>query len=288
MTQYLRPSTIEQAVQLLSARDDLVVLAGGTDVYPARTARAAWGAFDRRAILDVSKLSELRGIEDRGDHWWIGALTTWSDIARALLPPVFDALKSAAREIGGVQIQNRGTIGGNLCTASPAADSIPCLLTLDAEVELAGAEQTIVPLSQFLRGYRKTVLGESRGLLTGVHIPKQSGVSVFRKLGTRRYLVISIAVIAGVVDLDADGRVRTARVAIGACSVTAQRLTSLEDALRGNRLDPTLVESHHFSNLEPIDDVRASAAYRRHAAMQLTRDAVAELASRTKLGGAHA
>lgn len=276
MSDYFRPAILPDALALLSRRDDLIVLAGGTDLYPERTSRAAWGNPVRQNIVDISAIDELRGIVDRGDYWWIGALVTWSDIIRADLPPIFDGLKSAAREIGGLQIQNRGTIAGNICTASPAGDSIPCLLALDAQIELASAALRCVDAAVFFTGYRKTALASGE-LVTGVRIPKQRGRSSFRKLGTRRYLVISIVMVSVVIDIDDRGCVRSARIAVGACSATAQRLPTLETALVGNPLSADHVSPQHFAHLSPIDDLRASANYRRHAACQLTRDTIADL-----------
>ena len=277
MSAYYRPASVEHAVALLNTHDDLIVLAGGTDIYPARTARAAWGQRNTANVLDISRLDALRGVEDRGDHWWIGALTTWTDLIHAPLPPVFAALTTAARAIGGVQIQNRGTIVGNCCTASPAGDGIPCLLTLDAEFEVTGRAAFRIPAAQFFTGYRKTALDRC-GLMTGIRIPKQAGHSAFHKLGARAYLVISIAMVAGVVQTDGHGRVTSVRFAVGACAATAQRLPALEDALLGQHLDPAIAMADHFGHLTPIDDIRASAAYRRHAALQVTRDVIATLA----------
>ena len=130
---YLRPGTIEEAVFQLSA-GHYTVVAGCTDYYcqPKRQPL-------EDAILDITGISEARGIVDADGDFRLGALTTWSEIAGAELPPQFDALKEAARQIGGVQIQNTGTIGGNLCNASPAADGVPPLLALDAHVELRSA-----------------------------------------------------------------------------------------------------------------------------------------------------
>ncbi len=278
MNDCFRPASLPAAMALLRTNPALTILAGGTDIYPARTARAAWGEIDCRRYLDISALSELRGIEDRGDHWWIGALTTWTDIARAGLPPVFDALKSAARDIGGIQIQNRGTIGGNCCTASPAGDCIPCLLALDAEFELASSSSRRLPASAFFTDYRTTALTPGE-IVASIRIPKQQGRSAFRKLGARRYLVISIAMVAGIVDCDERGRVLSAKFAVGACSATAQRLLALEAALVGNPLDPAIATPAHVAHLTPLDDIRASAAYRRAAALQMTRDLIADLAA---------
>ena len=262
------------------------MLAGGTDIYPARTARAAWGARDTRGIVDISGIAALRGIEDRGDHWWIGATTTWSEFIKADLPPVFDGLKAAAREIGGAQIQNRGTIGGNICTASPAGDSIPCLMALDAEIDVCGGVEFRVPVASFFHAYRKTALVDGE-IVTGVRVPKQSGRSVFLKLGARRYLVISIAMVAAAVDLDARGQVISAKVAVGACSEVAQRLPTLEVAMVGKPLLPDIVTAAHFAALTPIEDIRASSGYRRHAAATLVRDAISALATLPLREAAH-
>lgn len=287
MSEYYRPGNLAEALAILHANPhDISVLAGGTDIYPARTARAAWGVVDSRSFLDVSRLPELRGVEDRGDHWWIGGATTWTDIARAPLPPLFDGLKAAARDIGGIQIQNRGTIAGNCCTASPAGDSIPCLLALDAEFELASKVPRRIAARTFFTGYRKTALAPGE-IVAGIRIPKQRGCSGFRKLGARRYLVISIAMVAGTVDCDDAGQVRSAKLAVGACSATAQRLPTLEAALIGHKLDPAVATQAHVAHLSPLDDIRASAAYRRAAALQLMRDLIADLAAPSAHERAH-
>src|SRR3979409_200143 len=128
------------------------VLSGGTDFYPALGDRIA-----QEPVMDISGLRELRGISTESNYIRVGGLTTWSDIIRAPLPRCFDALKSAAREVGSVQIQNRGTVAGNLCNASTAADGVPPLLALDAEVELASATGSRrMPLGEFIVGNRKT------------------------------------------------------------------------------------------------------------------------------------
>ncbi len=284
MSAYHRPETLRGALDFLCASlDPTVVLAGGTDFYPARTAHLVQTARAPERVLDISAIAELRGIEDRGGHWWIGATTTWSDILSADLPPLFDALKSAAHAIGGIQIQNRGTIGGNICTASPAGDSIPCLLALDAEVDCVDATAFRVPISGFHTGYRTTALDGK--IVTGVRIPKRDGRSVFRKLGSREYLVISIAMVAGVFHCDAQGYITNARIAVGACSPTAKRLSALEREMLGKPLNPSIVRIEHLSELQPIDDVRASSSYRRAAALQLVKDVIAEAAEDQGAGG---
>jgi N-methylhydantoinase B len=228
-------------------------------------------------VLDISGIAELRGIREDADYWHIGALTTWREIIAADLPPLFDGLKAAARDIGGVQVQARATIAGNIVTASPAGDSIPCLLALDADVACVGGVEFHVPLANFITGYRKTILdGE---LVTGIRVPKARGRGHFLKLGSRRYLVISIAMVAGTFDTGGDGRLRSARIAVGACSAVAQRLPALEAELVGRPLDPACVEARHLAHLASIDDVRASGDYRRAAALTLVRDLVADAAA---------
>ncbi|NKC33179.1 FAD binding domain-containing protein [Falsiroseomonas selenitidurans] len=277
MSAYHRPASLDQALAI-RAGADVAVLAGGTDIIPARTARAAWGDPPRQDVLDISAIPGLNRVETTETGWRIGCLVTWSGLLRAGLPPLFDGLCQAAREVGGAQVQNRGTLAGNLVTASPAGDGIPNLLALAAKVELASAEgRRILPLAHFLTGYRATALRRDE-LLVAVQVPRLDGAQGgFRKLGARRYLVISIAMAAGVVALDGQGRIRTARLALGACSAVAQRLPALEAALRGVTLAEAaqVPQAAHLDGLAPIDDIRASAAYRRDAALVLLRDLLA-------------
>ena len=251
------------------------MLAGGTDFYPALGARPVG-----ENVLDISRLVGLRGLSETADHIFIGARTTWTDIIGATLPPAFDALRQAARDVGSIQIQNRATVAGNLCNASPAADGVPALMVLDAEVELRSRSGTRwLTLDAFLLGNRVTAL-KTNELLTGIRVPKRSatGTSSFYKLGARRYLVISIAMAAARLVIDDAGNIADAAVCVGACSAVARRLGALEAALRGGRADgslPGLVRPEHLAPLAPIDDVRGSAAYRRDAALEIVRRAIA-------------
>jgi CO/xanthine dehydrogenase FAD-binding subunit len=229
--------------------------------------------------VDISGVSELRGIDINDKEIRIGGLTTWTEVLRAPLPRCFDALKAAAREVGSSQIQNRGTIAGNLCNASPAADGVPPLLALDAEVELASqSELRRLPLAQFLVGNRKTQRREDE-VLSAVIVPRglDHARSAFLKLGSRRYLVISIVMVAAIVDSDEEGWVKQARVAVGSCSAVAQRLIKLERYLvsvKAERGFTDQISSEHLSVLSPIDDVRATADYRRDAALSLVKRAL--------------
>jgi CO/xanthine dehydrogenase FAD-binding subunit len=245
------------------------VLAGGTDFFPSLADRPVTGT-----IVDISALRELKGVIREPDYIRIGGLTTWSEIANTPLPRCFDGLKAAAREIGGIQIQNRGTVAGNLCNASPAADSVPPLLTLDAEVELVSRDGTRrMPLAEFIIGNRKT-LRRPGEILSQILVPRtvEDAASTFVKLGARRYLVISIVMVAVVIQRDATDHIREARVSVGSCSVVARRLKELEIALIGAPSAVglgSLAAAAHLKMLSPIGDVRATAAYRRDAALRL-------------------
>jgi CO/xanthine dehydrogenase FAD-binding subunit len=271
----LRPKSLDEATAFLT-QERAVVMAGGTDLYPSWVDRP-----QPERILDVTAISGLRGIAREADRWRIGGAATWTDIARAGLPPAFAALQAAAREVGSIQIQNRATIAGNLCNASPAADSVPPLLALDASVELASASGTrTLPLADFIKGNRRTEKRPDE-LLTAILVPAHAddARSVFVKLGARRYLVISIVMVAANILRDAAGRIAHARVAVGSASAVATRLADLEAALTSappHTPAASLVSEAHLAPLAPIDDVRASAAYRRDAALTLIRRALSE------------
>lgn len=270
---YFRPRTLSEAVDVLGTHGGQI-LSGGTDFFPALGDRQVVGP-----VIDVSGLSEIKGIAITSDHVRIGGLTTWSEVVTTPLPRCFDALKSAAREIGGIQIQNRGTVAGNLCNASPAADGVPPLLALDAEIELhssAGARR--LPLADFIVGNRRT-LRRPDEILTSVIVPRRldDAKSAFLKLGARSYLVISIVMVAAVVKTDDSAHVEEARIAVGSCSATAQRLFALERALVGAPARTGLgatASPQHLSPLSPIDDVRATASYRSDAALTLIQRAL--------------
>lgn len=276
MPRYVRPTRLDEALQFL-ARGGGAILAGGTDFYPARLSSPFGGN-----VLDITAIASLRGIDEGRNGWRIGAATTWTDVMEASLPAYFDALRLAAREVGGVQIQNAGTVAGNLCNASPAADGVPALLSLEASVEMRGPDGTrSLPLGDFIVGPRRTALRGGE-LVTAVSVPRPQhpAASTFLKLGARKYLLISIAMVAAAVETRR-GIIEAARVAVGACSPVAQRLPALEYALAGKKLDAAvgdIVLPEHLAALSPIDDVRADARYRRDAALELVRRALRELA----------
>ncbi|WMS44039.1 FAD binding domain-containing protein [Acuticoccus sp. MNP-M23] len=265
---YHCPRTVDEALAALCVADARI-LAGGTDFYAALGDRPL-----NFPVVDITRIDGLRAITPHEGGWRLGAATTWTDIVRAPLPPAFDGLKAAAREVGAVQIQNTGTIAGNLCNASPAADGVPALLALGASIEVAGSGGLRTePLSAFLTGVRQTSLAPGE-MVTAILIPPHGAAArgAFVKLGARRYLVISIAMAAAVLETE-NGHISAARVAVGACSAVAARLPALEAALAGTLVAdaPCAVAADHFADLAPIGDVRASAPFRMEAALELVR-----------------
>lgn len=281
---YHRPQSIDAALDLLreGAAD---ILAGGTDLYPRQAAAEAWMRPEPpRPVIDITALPGLDAIEQQPGGIRIGARVTWAGLRDAAhLPAAFDGLRAAARQVGGAQVQNRATVLGNLCNASPAADGAPPLHVLGASVELASAARGMrrLPLEAFLLGNRRTARAPDE-LATAILVPAPSGGARggFLKLGARSHLVISIAMAAGVIEV-AEGRVSSARLAIGACAAVAQRLPEAEAAIRGRPADPATLAAAilpgHLGPLAPIDDMRATADYRREAALVLLRRLVAGL-----------
>ncbi|MFD2737998.1 FAD binding domain-containing protein [Sulfitobacter aestuarii] len=275
---YVVATDLQQALNALAA-DPVSLIAGGTDWFPAQGHRPFKGR-----LLDLTRVAALRGITRQDNCWRFGATTTWSDVIRADLPPAFSALQQAAREVGSVQIQNTGTLAGNLCNASPAADGVPPLLMLDAEVELTSLTgQRRMKVTEFLLGVRQTARRPDE-LLSAIHVlaPPERAQSAFVKLGARKYLVISICMISALVVVE-QGHISDARVAVGAASPVAQRMTALEQALEGLPVAEVAaaIRSAHFKGLTPISDIRATAEYRREALMTATSRALAQAIERS-------
>ncbi len=253
------------------------MMAGGTDHYPARAIHEP-----DEDIVDLSALPGLQTITradraDEGPAWRIPALATWTDVIEAPLPPLFDGLKQAAAQIGGWQIQNAGTVVGNVCNASPAADGIPALLALDSLVELSSLRGVrTLGLADFVLGPRSTARRPDE-MVTALIVPDRPANSRFLKLGGRRYLVISISMVAVTLQTDPAGCVTHAAVAVGACGPVATRLPALEAALLGRRPDRVRLDPDHLAALTPIDDLRAPAVYRLQATLELLRRAVMPL-----------
>jgi xanthine dehydrogenase small subunit len=257
----LRPSTLRDALHMLRDEGPLTPLAGCTDVY----VNLHFGTAHERRFIDVWPLPELRGVHRDGKTLRIGALTTYSElIESALVRRRVPMLAAAAREIGGKQIQNRGTIGGNIANASPAGDSLPVLAAANATVVLQSASgERRVGFGEFFAGYRTSVRRPDE-LIVAVEIPAIEGRQYWRKVGTRRAQAISKVMCAAV-------RGPEVRVALGSVGPTIIRLSRTEEVLtrRG-----TLEEAQAAlrSEVAPIDDVRSTAEYRREVSANLLAD----------------
>jgi xanthine dehydrogenase small subunit len=254
----LEPRSLADALKMLRDEAPLVPLAGCTDLYVSLN----FGTLNDSRFLDLWRLPRLRTIEMRGDLMSIGALATHAELIRSpLVRRRLPMLAAAAREIGGVQIQNRGTLGGNVANASPAGDTLPVLAAADAIVVLASAAATRrVPFTAFYTGYRQTVRRADE-LIVALEIPAVRGRQVFRKVGTRAAQAISKVVVAAVVGDEP-------RIALGSVAPTVVRARRTEAALAAGasieEVQQTLIDE-----IAPIDDLRSTAEYRRRVAANL-------------------
>jgi CO/xanthine dehydrogenase FAD-binding subunit len=257
----LRPTTLRDALHMLRDEGPLTALAGCTDIY----VNLHFGTAKERRYIDLWPISELRGIAADGDRLRLGALTTYTQlIGSPLVRKRLPMLAAAAREIGGRQIQHRGTIGGNIANASPAGDSLPVFAAVDATIVLqsAGAERR-VSFADFYTGYRASV---RRGdeLIVAVEIPPVAGKQYWRKVGTRRAQAISKVMCAAV-------RGPQVRIALGSVAETIVRVPRTEAVLSGGG---TVEEAQRVLRAEitPIDDIRSTAEYRREVSANLIAD----------------
>jgi CO/xanthine dehydrogenase FAD-binding subunit len=254
--------------------------AGGTDLMVLLEA----GKLPHRKFLSIWKLPELRGIAITPTHVTLNALTTYSEIRRhEMLAREFPLLCRAAAETGSIATQNRGTLGGNIANASPAADSPPALFVYDAELELVSASGARwVPYHGFWKGYKKVAMGEDE-LIRGIRMPRNKGFTkqFYRKVGTRRAQAISKVCFAGVARVDA-GRIADVRIALGSVAPTVLRATETEQILRGEK--PALAtlraaQETLAREIAPIDDIRSTARYRLRVAQNLLAEFCESLAS---------
>jgi CO/xanthine dehydrogenase FAD-binding subunit len=253
----LTPRSLDEALRLKSERPDAVPIAGGTDVMVALN-------FDRlrpATILDLNEVAELRGWSRANGTLRLGAGLTYTEAMASPLAELLPALTEASRTVGSPQIRNRGTIGGNLGTASPAGDALPPLLVAGADVLAASVRgERVVALEEFVVGVKRNALAEDE-LIVGVVVPVREGVrETFMKVGPRNAMVIAVVSLA----LRADGELRAAFGSAGPVPIVVR--AGLDDA---DSFPERVADA-----ARPIDDVRGSAAYRRHALRVLTRRAL--------------
>ncbi|HEY3257612.1 MAG TPA: FAD binding domain-containing protein [Gemmatimonadaceae bacterium] len=259
-------SSLDEAFGILR-EEQRTPIAGATDVYVSLN----FGTLTRRQFLDIWALDELRTISTHGDTLVIGALTSYTALIQSkIVAQRLPMLIEASRQVGGVQIQNRGTLGGNIANGSPAADGVPVLFAADAVVVLqsAGGERR-VPITEFYTGYRATVMRPDE-LITAIEVPPVEGKQWFRKVGTRAAQAISKIVMAAV-------RAPTPRIALGSVAPTVIRVPETERALASG---VGIEEAANMLGREiaPIDDVRSTANYRRRVSANLLRRFWAETA----------
>ena len=277
----VRPADLAAALRALADRPELRPLAGGTDLMVGVEA----GVDVPEAVLDLWALEELRGVCVEDGVVVLGALTTYAEIMRRTeVTDHFPALVEASAEVGAVQIQNRGTLGGNIVNASPAGDTLPPLLVYGAELELVSVRgRRRVAFDGFYSGYKQMDRAPDE-LLAAVRlpVPPSSAVHWWRKVGTRRAQSISKVMGAGFADVDTDGALRGVRVALGSVAATPVRLRRTEALIEGRRPDVAMVEEVRacvVDEVTPIDDVRSTADYRKAVSGNIVARWIRDLAS---------
>jgi CO/xanthine dehydrogenase FAD-binding subunit len=276
-----RPATLGEALGLLAqASGEWKPFAGGTDLMVLMEA----GKLAHRKFFSIWHLEELRGIEEKPEHITLGALTTYTDLqSNATMQREFPMLCQAASQTGAIAIQNRGTIGGNIANASPAADSPPALIAYGAELELISEKGSRwVPYEDFHTGYKQTRMGADE-LISRIRIPRGGAIwkQYYRKVGTRRAQAISKICIAAAARVEA-GRIEDARIALGSVAPTVVSCRRTVSMLCGRRVDRetiTAAQAEMSREIAPIDDMRSTADYRLQVSLNLLKDFLLSLSS---------
>jgi len=280
----LRPRTLVGALEMMATLELAQPLSGGTDLIPTFKDLGC----KSKNLVDLSLIQELNGVIEENDRILIGPTTTHAQILTSkLIAEKAPALHDAARWIGSVQIRNRGTVGGNICNASPAADTAPPLLVHAAEVQMSSLDDTRwVPLHNFFAGPKMTIL-EPIELLTSLRFPiVKSAASSFQRIGRRKGFTLSVVNTAVYVEREEEN-LKEVRVALGSVAPTPLRIFKVEDEFRGKGMSEELVNAVAktcMENVKPIDDVRGTAEYRRDMVAVLIKRAMRE--AWTRMGGA--
>jgi CO/xanthine dehydrogenase FAD-binding subunit len=273
------PRDFEEALALLADEPGVWrPFAGGTDLMVLFEA----GKLQHRKFFSLWHLGELRGIEVTDEYVKLGALTTYTEVqANEVLQREFPMLCRAASETGGLAIQNRGTLGGNIANASPAGDSPPALLVYDAKLELVSKQGSrLIPYNGFHTGYKQMVMRPDE-LIKSLRLPRtrQPLRQYYRKVGTRKAQAISKICFAGLAQLDA-GVIKDVRIALGSVAPTVVRCSKTEDVLRNQQVDAALVSTARAalaSEISPIDDIRSTSNYRLQVALNVLEDFLTQL-----------
>jgi len=274
--QLISPPTLSEALEALSRNDgDWKPFAGGTDLMVLLEA----GKLPQKNYVNIWNLKELRGIEVTDDQVTLGALTTYTEVQNhAVRQEEFPMLVQAAKETGGIAIQNRGTLGGNIVNASPAADSPPALLAYDAELELISKlGERRIPYSRFHNAYKQMDLRAGE-LLRAIRLPRRSDrFDYYRKVGTRKAQAISKVCFAGVIRI-VDGKVAHIRIALGSVAPIPIRCEKTERSLNNQPVNSEAIKlgaSTMSSEIVPIDDIRSTRDYRLRVSLNLLQDFLA-------------
>lgn len=278
--EYYRATSLKEALKLLSTVEEPTVIAGGTDLIPAMR-----DGLEPRSIVDISGVEELKYVKRDDGYIKIGCLTTISTLESSdMIQAYAYSLAEASRLMASIQVRNKATIGGNLCNASPAADTAPPLLTYDAEVVLASASGSrIVKLNRFFEGPKKTCLRKGELLVEVRFKPAGSGVC-FMKLGRRTSFTISIVSVAAKVEVEG-GRLKNVRIALGSVAPMPVRALRLEEYLEGKTPTPENISRAAklvLEDISPITDVRSTAEYRKRVSQVLVRDALMRAVKRVR------
>jgi CO/xanthine dehydrogenase FAD-binding subunit len=285
--EYVRVSELDEALRLLSRKEDVKVLAGGTDLVVDMKI----GRYRPKTVIDISGIKDLRYIVDEGDKVRIGALTRMQDIVESpVIREKLPVLAEAVSMLGSWQIRNMATVGGNLCNASPAADSAPPLLVHEARIKLASIEGTReIPITEFFVGPRKTTMYKTE-LLQEVIVPYDADFAKsysYVKLGRRNAFTLSVVAVATVLKVR-DGVFEDVRIALNAVAPTPVRARSVESFLKGREVGSEAIEKASelvLNDISPISDVRASAEYRKHASKVLVKDTLLKALEKAGLKG---
>lgn len=280
--QLIAPKTLAEVLNKLQAEPgDWTLIAGGTDIMVLYES----GKLKARQLISVWQLDELRGLEVTEQTVTMGALTTYRDIQRQpQLRQRLPILIDAARQTGGIAIQNRGTIAGNIANASPAADSPPVLLCLDTEIELASAAgRRWVPYQGFHTAYKQTVMKPDE-LIARVRftLPSSQSLQYYEKVGTRRAQAISKVCFCAIADKADDESVAQVRIAIGSVGPTTLRFPKTESVIKGQKLTAELIDAAAEAlaeELKPISDIRSTEKYRRRVSVNLLKDFLDKLSA---------
>jgi carbon-monoxide dehydrogenase medium subunit len=272
-----RPKRLDEALELLATLESARPIAGGTDLIPLMREVEV----EVEHLIDLSLIEELRYIDERGGYVNIGATTTISDLTRSeVVSSKAQTLWEAAMSMGSIQIRNRGTIGGNLCNASPAADLAPPLIALEAEVEVRSREGSrCMPVEEVFAGPKVNSLAPDE-LLVEIRFraPPAGSGSAFEKIGRRGGMTLSLVNAAAYIELEGE-TCRVARIALGAVADRPLRMREMEERLAGRGLREELIDEVSAlcgELVRPIDDIRASAWYRREMSRVLSRRALLE------------